>query len=165
MPLRAALASSPPVASFGRINCVVLVVLALFRYLHEVTKTRAVPTPPNEEETALREELRKKTRSPVFRWMWSTGWKFVLVYVVVVGFGISALGVPDTFELLLGLTSPSGIHVATWQEQLTARSTAFAGWLAIPAIVGGVAGYVVSAQMTAFRDRSIDDIRYPGAEG
>jgi len=74
------------------------------------------------------------------------------------------LGWPRTYELLAGLEAPANeadsvaVSAAAWTISIL-------GWLIVPALVGGVAGYVVTAEVSAFRSLSLDDVRNLAGRG
>lgn len=54
-----------------------------------------------------------------------------------------------TYNLLIGIDSPRDAH-ATWLS----FAVSLLGWLAVPAITGGIVGYAVSKQISTYRDKS-----------
>ncbi|MEU9126099.1 DUF6313 family protein [Streptomyces sp. NPDC048506] len=63
------------------------------------------------------------------------------------------IGWADAYEVMLGITSPAGVHPqwCAWPLSLT-------GWAAIPAIVGAAAGYVITEQINAHHARELSDV-------
>ncbi|MFD0549995.1 DUF6313 family protein [Streptomyces rectiviolaceus] len=63
------------------------------------------------------------------------------------------MGWTAAYEVLLGITSP-----AAADPQWAAWLLSVAGWAAMPALIGGAAGYVISAQIQSHQNRDIDEV-------
>lgn len=85
---------------------------------------------------------------------WLTG--FVALYVV----GGAVLGWRAAYEVLVGLTAPGQTRNAVYAYVLC-----LAGWLVVPAFIGGAAGYLLSQQIDARRRLTEaelqDDLSHP----
>lgn len=97
-------------------------------------------------------------------WLAAGGWLAILVPTVVIGFGVFFLGLPRTGDLLLGTTSPV-VPDERWRESTISWLVALTGWLAVPALVGAITGYVVTVKLSSYRARTREDIlNGPGLE-
>ncbi|MGW6890385.1 DUF6313 family protein [Streptomyces chartreusis] len=87
---------------------------------------------------------------------WLTG--FVALYVV----GGAVLGWRAASEVLVGLTAPGQTRNVVYAYVLC-----LAGWLVVPAVIGGAAGYLLSQQIDARRRLTeaelLDDMSHPAA--
>jgi cytochrome bd-type quinol oxidase subunit 1 len=63
------------------------------------------------------------------------------------------IGWVNAYEVLRGETSPAAVR-PTW----CAWPLSLIGWAAIPAIVGAVAGYVITEQIQAHHTRELNDV-------
>jgi hypothetical protein len=79
-------------------------------------------------------------------------WIFVALFMIYVVDSF-LIGWADAYEILVGITSPANVPypLASWV-------TSLAGWLIIPAIIGGAAGYLVDRQIDARRSRDKEDL-------
>ncbi|MGI5347923.1 DUF6313 family protein [Streptomyces sp. CA-250714] len=64
-----------------------------------------------------------------------------------------ANGWVDAYNVLLGITSPADVPAqwCSWPLSLT-------GWALLPAFIGGMVGYIVTAQINRHRTRDLDEI-------
>ncbi|MFI8449056.1 DUF6313 family protein [Streptomyces erythrochromogenes] len=63
------------------------------------------------------------------------------------------LGWVQAYEVLIGITSPAKAEPA-W----CAWPLSIVGWAAIPAFVGGTAGYLITSQIQTHQSRTMDDV-------
>ncbi|WP_374777134.1 DUF6313 family protein [Streptomyces sp. NBC_01310] len=92
----------------------------------------------------------KVARTDKFRsWLYFKAWKWVLAVFVAYMLAACRLGYTKAWEVLVGRESPKD---APW-PWVTWPLSIF-GWMLIPAFIGGVAGYVVTAQIEARRSAS-----------
>ncbi|MFJ8768891.1 DUF6313 family protein [Streptomyces clavifer] len=63
------------------------------------------------------------------------------------------IGWVSTYEVLLGIQSPAKV-----KSQWCAWLLSIAGWAAIPAFVGGTAGYLITAQIQAHHARELESV-------
>ncbi|MFC9236143.1 DUF6313 family protein [Streptomyces decoyicus] len=88
--------------------------------------------------------------SPLRRWLICWGsWVFAPTGIMLVIAG-PIMGWRVAYEVLLGLTSPARVStpVLPWLLSL-------AGWLVVPAAIGGVAGYMLTARIEKYRSTPI----------
>ncbi|MEU2539267.1 DUF6313 family protein [Streptomyces iakyrus] len=79
-----------------------------------------------------------------------------VVVAVCVGLFIAGgvlMGWGTAYELLIGITSP-----AKADPQWAAWPLSVAGWAAIPAFIGGTAGYLITAQIKKHQARDLDTV-------
>jgi hypothetical protein len=89
-------------------------------------------------------------------WVYFQLWKWVVAALVVFLISGSHIGYANTWEILVGRKSPIGV---AWPW--VAWPVSIFGWLLVPALVGGVAGFVITAQLQGRRSKTIDDIKRP----
>jgi CBS-domain-containing membrane protein len=63
------------------------------------------------------------------------------------------MGWVTAYEVLIGIASP-----AKTDPQWVAWPLSVTGWAAIPAFVGGTAGYLITTQITAHQARDLDAV-------
>lgn len=63
------------------------------------------------------------------------------------------IGWACAYEVLIGITSPARVD-----PQWAAWPLSVAGWAAIPAFVGGTAGYLITAQIQTHQSRDFDTV-------
>ncbi|MFD9359893.1 DUF6313 family protein [Streptomyces sp. NPDC060031] len=63
-------------------------------------------------------------------------------------------GWAQAYEVMVGLTSPTQVQ----QWQWCAWPLSLTGWAAIPAFVGGMAGYLVTAQIQAHQALPLEEV-------
>jgi hypothetical protein len=114
-------------------------------------------TPPPPADT-LRERLRDWKRSlsrfnKLAHWMVTRGLWWFLGFVVLYTVSGSLIGWARAYEVLVGITSPAATSfpVLGWLLSLT-------GWLAVPALVGATAGYLVGRQVDERRAKLLTDL-------
>ncbi|WP_326595968.1 DUF6313 family protein [Streptomyces sp. NBC_01803] len=87
------------------------------------------------------------------RWMLLRAGPFLLATVMLyIGNGV-LIGWAGAYNVLVGITSP-----ADADPQWCAWPLSLAGWALLPALIGGVVGYLVSAQIEAHRSRDLAEI-------
>lgn len=107
---------------------------------------------------ARQKEIGRRARSPFVAWLVHGGWVLVALPLLVVGVGVTVLGLPQAVELLIGVASPHDTDFDVLQA-VAAWCTSIVGWLAVPALTGGVVGYFVSARLGSYRSRTLDEIK------
>ncbi|PKV82851.1 DUF6313 family protein [Streptomyces sp. TLI_146] len=63
------------------------------------------------------------------------------------------IGWANAYDVMTGITSPAAV-----QPQWCAWPLSLTGWVAIPAIVGAAAGYVITEQVQAHHARELEDV-------
>ncbi|MEH0513415.1 DUF6313 family protein [Streptomyces sp. B21-079] len=92
----------------------------------------------------------KKARTDRFRyWLYFKSWKWI--FAVFVAYMVTSweIGFVNAWEILVGRVSAKS---AAWPWASWPLS--IFGWLLVPAFIGGVAGYVVTEQITSRRTDS-----------
>ncbi|WP_435652266.1 DUF6313 family protein [Kitasatospora purpeofusca] len=64
------------------------------------------------------------------------------------------IGWARAYEVMVGLTSPAQVQQWQWCAWLLSVT----GWAAIPAFVGGTAGYLVTAQIQAHQALPLEEV-------
>jgi hypothetical protein len=121
---------------------------------------------PETDEVSLRsppaerwvDRLRRRWRSRgrhrnLQFWLLFRGSPFVAVLVCLYVVNGLVIGWSAAYDVMLGITSP-----ADTSAPAPAWVLSVAGWLVTPAVVGAVAGYVISSQITSRRRRPIDQL-------
>ncbi|MFI5954387.1 DUF6313 family protein [Cryptosporangium sp. NPDC051539] len=111
-----------------------------------------VEPPPRESvwDLARRALRSREAMSGLVHWLVVRGSIiFALFAIVYVANGL-LIGWQSTYDVTLGIRSPGDTSVA-W----AAWPLSLAGWLAMPAVAGAVAGYVLSVAITNRRQDSI----------
>lgn len=99
----------------------------------------------------------------VLLWLIRRGSIFLTVSIVVYVAGAVQLGGWNAYDLLLGIQSPS-----TFATPILPALVSILGWMAAPAIIGAIAGYVVERQINRYRSQSFEqniDRLKPGKNG
>ncbi|GEM_PF-6307852 len=91
------------------------------------------------------------------QWLLSKGWKYLVPLAVVIIIAGIVVGPAYGFDYLAGVRAPSE-EIRVWYKYLSAVVLTAVGWLAVPATVGGVVGYIVTTQLAAFRAKTKPDI-------
>lgn len=115
------------------------------------------PTPPSATEADIQKQIQRSARSPLVQWLRSRGWKILLPLTAVVVVAGIVVGPVHGFDYIAGVRAPSD-EIAVGYKYLSAVVLTAVGWLAVPATVGGIVGYVVSTQLAAFRAKTKADI-------
>lgn len=115
------------------------------------------PTPPSATEADIQKRIQRSARSPLVQWLRSKGWKFLLPLTVVIIIAGIVVGPAYGFDYLAGVRAPSE-EISVWYKYVSAVALTAVGWLAVPATVGGVVGYIVTTQLAAFRAKTKTDI-------
>lgn len=86
-------------------------------------------------------------------WLLSRGAVVLVVCVVLYVLNGFLIGWVDAYEVLRGETSPAAVRPGwcAWPLSLI-------GWAAVPAIIGAVAGYVITEQIQAHHTRELNDV-------
>ncbi|MFD4624967.1 DUF6313 family protein [Streptomyces sp. NPDC058475] len=110
-----------------------------------------IPPPPAPTRTeSIRRWWRSRGQLPkLLYWIGRRGLPLLAVLIALEVLSGVAIGWWKTYELTLGITSP-GATPAPW----IALPVSMVGWLLVPAVVGGLAGYVVSTQIDSHRRQS-----------
>ncbi len=106
----------------------------------------------------MRERLRDRQRSLAFLnnpryWLITQGIWIVVVFGLLYVAGGSVLGWTVAYEVLIGITSPG-----TTSSRPMAWLLSMAGWLVMPAFIGGVTGYLVNRQVDKRRKESAEEV-------
>ncbi|MDN3354199.1 DUF6313 family protein [Actinomadura sp. DC4] len=114
-----------------------------------------LPPPPREpyRHSLRRWRLSLERYHGLRYWALTRGLPLLMTYVglfVASGF---AIGWRRAYDVSIGITSPAGSRVP-----VLAWFLSVAGWLLVPAVVGGIAGYVVSDAITSRRTGSAEEI-------
>ncbi len=90
--------------------------------------------------------------SPLHLWLLARGIPILLFSLLVYLFGACAVGWWSSYDLLLGIKSPSefGFPVIPTVVSLF-------GWILVPALIGGLAGFLVERGITSHRSKSFDE--------
>jgi len=114
-----------------------------------------LPPPPHEPVRHLlrRWRLSQERHHGLRYWAQTRGLPLLLAYVALFVANGFAIGWRRAYDVSIGITSPAGSRVP-----VLAWFLSVAGWLLVPAVVGGVAGYVVSDGITSRRTRSAEEI-------
>ncbi|MFD8047687.1 DUF6313 family protein [Streptomyces chartreusis] len=64
------------------------------------------------------------------------------------------IGWINAYNVLLGITSPADVHSSSW----SAWPLSLVGWAVLPALIGGVVGYIVTEQIDSHRTRDLAEI-------
>ncbi|MET9067774.1 DUF6313 family protein [Streptosporangium sandarakinum] len=82
-------------------------------------------------------------------WLLTRAFWLMLAFFAVFVIDALLIGWSTAYEVMIGIKSPAEVAapLASWPVSLM-------GWLAIPAFVGGTAGYLVTRQIDARRTRS-----------
>jgi hypothetical protein len=121
----------------------------------EIVPEPATPPPPKAgwRDRVLGIRRRIANLSNPVHWLLTWGiWIFVALFMIYVLDGL-LIGWAAAYEILVGITSPA--HAP---YPLVSWVTSLAGWLIIPAIIGGAAGYLVDRQIDARRSRDKADL-------
>lgn len=86
-------------------------------------------------------------------WLPTRGFPILLIYAVLFVANGIAIGWRHAYDVSIGIASP-----ADFRLPVLAWFLSVAGWLLVPAVVGGIAGYVVSDAITSRRTRSPEEI-------
>ncbi|MFJ8770153.1 DUF6313 family protein [Streptomyces clavifer] len=120
--------------------------------------TTPVPPPGGPPPPGRRQRLRAwwadRHALPQFGyWLLSRGTVALGVCAALYVLNGVLIGWGDAYDVLIGITSPSAVRPqwCAWPLSLT-------GWAAIPAIVGGSAGYVITRQIQAHHARELSDV-------
>lgn len=114
------------------------------------------PPPPDR----LRDRARRRWRA-LGAYTGMRHWLLVRGTVLVAGFTVLfvangfAIGWKTTYDVTIGITSPGDPKVSA---PVLAWPMSVAGWLAAPAVAGGVAGAVISAAVAGRRQRPITEV-------
>lgn len=121
----------------------------------EIMPEPETPPPPKAgwRDRLLRIRRRVSNLSNPLHWLLTWGiWIFVALFLIYLVDSL-LIGWADAYEILVGITSPA--HVS---YPFVGWVTSLAGWLVIPAIIGGAAGYLVDRQIDARRSRNTEDL-------
>ena len=91
------------------------------------------------------------------QWLRAKGWKFLLPLAAVIIIAGIVVGPAYGFDYLAGVRAPSE-ELTVWYKYVSAVTLTAVGWLAVPATVGGVVGYIVTTQLAAYRAKTKADI-------
>lgn len=91
--------------------------------------------------------------SRLHRWLVLRALPLLVVFLGLYVLNGSLLGWTTAYNVLIGIDSPGDVS-SPW----SAWPLSIAGWAAIPALVGGAVGYVVTAQIQAHRTRELAEI-------
>ncbi|MEU0586107.1 DUF6313 family protein [Streptomyces sp. NPDC006132] len=84
-------------------------------------------------------------------WLWRAKWIFVGIMALFAAAG-AVMGWSDTWETLVGRRSPKNAAYPYLSWPLSVI-----GWVALPALVGAVIGYLMTAQANRRRTRSVSE--------
>ncbi|WP_371598599.1 DUF6313 family protein [Streptomyces sp. NBC_00564] len=114
----------------------------------------ALPTPPSPRlTTRLRHWWDSREALPrTQRWL-IRGSPLILACAVLFVVNGFLIGWVNAYNVLLGITSPADVR-PSW----SAWPLSLAGWALLPALIGGVVGYVVTAQIDSHRTRDLAEI-------
>lgn len=122
-----------------------------------------VPGPPPPPDR-LRDRVRRRWRA-VGAYTGMRYWLLVRGALLAVGFAVLfvangfVIGWQTTYDVTIGITSPGDPKVSA---PVLAWLMSVAGWLAAPAVAGGIAGAVISAAVTGRRQRPIGEVLTKG---
>ncbi|MFF7764209.1 DUF6313 family protein [Streptomyces griseorubiginosus] len=110
--------------------------------------------PPDTPREKLRDWKRSLSGLPNhIHWLITKGFCFLLGFAVLYVAGGAVLGWSAAYELLVAIKSPADTSCRPLAWLLSV-----AGWLLMPAFVGGVTGYLVSRQVENRRKQSAEDL-------
>ncbi|MEV0254745.1 DUF6313 family protein [Streptomyces sp. NPDC050732] len=117
------------------------------------------PDPPTPSDVTLRQRLRNRMGARSFlnraaHWLLTGASWWLLTFGLLYVAGGAFLGWRAAYEVLLGLTAPGQTRHSAFAYVLS-----LSGWLLVPAIIGGAAGYFLGRQIDARRPLSEEEIR------
>ncbi len=96
--------------------------------------------------TQSRVKIRFSTYSSLVRWLVAYGLVAGMLVVVLVLVAVASRAtLAETFEVLLGITSPFDID----GPRIVLVAISVVGWTAVPAVIGAVAGLAVDRQIAS----------------
>lgn len=116
------------------------------------------PTVPPPPPPTLRERLQlwwdsRDALPRMQRWLALRAAPVVLLTATLYSLNGALVGWATAYEVLVGITSPAEV-----QPQWCAWPLSLAGWAVLPALIGGLVGYVVAAQIESHRSRELAEI-------
>ncbi|MFJ2094700.1 DUF6313 family protein [Streptomyces sp. NPDC087901] len=110
--------------------------------------------PPPRRRQRLRARWAARHALPRFGfWLLSRGVVVLAICGVLYALNGFLIGWANAYEVMIGITSPAAIH-----PQWCAWGLSLIGWVAIPAIVGAAAGYVITEQIQAHHAREMGEV-------
>lgn len=121
----------------------------------KVAVERDLPPPPKERQLKrLVRQWRSRGRHRGLRyWFITTGLPILVVYSSLFLANGVAIGWANSYEVMIGITSPAKTTMPT-----LAWGLSVAGWLLAPGLAGAVAGYVVSNSINSRRSRTVNEL-------
>ena len=89
------------------------------------------------------------------RWLLVRGSILFLAFAALYVVNGTIIGWKTAYDVTIGITSPGDAEVST---PVLAWFLSIAGWLAAPAVCGGVAGVVITVAVTDRRKRNIAEV-------
>lgn len=117
------------------------------------------PDPPAPSGVRLRQRLRNRMGARSFldraaHWLLTGAPWWLLAFGLLYVAGGAFLGWRAAYEVLVGLTAPVQTRNPAFAHVLS-----LSGWLLVPAIIGGAAGYFLGRQIDARRSLSEEEVR------
>ncbi|MET9544201.1 DUF6313 family protein [Streptomyces sp. NPDC006627] len=111
------------------------------------------PQPPGLRRLLLRWWRSRDALPRLQRWLLLRAVPVLVVFVVLYSVNGLLVGWTDAYNVLTGIESPGDVS-AKW----CAWPLSVAGWAALPALIGGFVGYLVTGQIQAHRTEELAQI-------